>query len=677
MEPFKHLYMEACDSLKIEPERKILLRLEEIGDGNNLTLNLSSCMLSEDACKALSYAIAKDVHLTELDLSDCMLTDKGLTNILSGIEKNKFLLTLCLKGNNIKSIGTEAIGKLLRHNNHLHHLLLEWNAVGLFPEKFAILCGGLSLNTSLQSIDLRNNQINHNCAPFLTEVLLRNSTLHTLDLSSNNLGLIGGRILSEALTKNKTICRLHITGNNVPFDTEHLIDVAASHNAHRFIMRHESLGKIKQLTTKLGEVEKEKHFQNKVLMEKLEKKDQDIVMSQRQCSIKLNQLQESVEEKDAALACMTQQSKELHKSFSEALAKLTDLDTLINETKNKNKGLQFENEKLLAQSKEELIAMQNRFLADISKLKEENLTLEQQVQTLTKEKRVLEEQAETKEMSLSKAERQLQNSDESYQEQLSLLNEKHKRVLKEKESEKEHEVLKLREEFGDVEKERKHRITLRESQNALLEQELKDMKSRLDSEKARHETAVEKLKKQTKDEHDKLQAHWEEKLALVEKAKEKQERLLKENLEAMYKIKKKATALGLEMAEKNHQLQKLQQDLKSAEEEKVAAVAETRFESAQQTEELKQLREAFQQKTENMEYLKKKLEELQQTHREELHTKMLETEHLKGNLREKDSCINMLKENIFRSVSQMEKDWNSHFSLLKNVTTPQNENTHS
>lgn len=61
-------------------------------------------------------------------------------------------------------------------------LCLEWNAVGLIESAFSVFCEGLSGNSSLQVLDLRNNQISHQGAGELANALKRNSTLKCLGM---------------------------------------------------------------------------------------------------------------------------------------------------------------------------------------------------------------------------------------------------------------------------------------------------------------------------------------------------------------------------------------------------------------------------------------------------------------------------------------------------------------
>lgn len=59
-------------------------------------------------------------------------------------------------------------------------LVLEWNALGLWDEAFALFCEGLASNTALTQLDLRNNQVSHHGAAQLAQALVRNRSLEVL-----------------------------------------------------------------------------------------------------------------------------------------------------------------------------------------------------------------------------------------------------------------------------------------------------------------------------------------------------------------------------------------------------------------------------------------------------------------------------------------------------------------
>lgn len=59
-------------------------------------------------------------------------------------------------------------------------LCLEWNALGLIDSSFAVFCDGIAANSTLQNLDLRNNQVNHEGATELASCLKRNTALRAL-----------------------------------------------------------------------------------------------------------------------------------------------------------------------------------------------------------------------------------------------------------------------------------------------------------------------------------------------------------------------------------------------------------------------------------------------------------------------------------------------------------------
>jgi Ran GTPase-activating protein (RanGAP) involved in mRNA processing and transport len=65
---------------------------------------------------------------------------------------------------------------------------------------------------------LRNNQISHTSAIELSNSISANTSLETLDLRWNNIGLVGGKAILSSLKKNNSLYKLELTGNNIPDD---------------------------------------------------------------------------------------------------------------------------------------------------------------------------------------------------------------------------------------------------------------------------------------------------------------------------------------------------------------------------------------------------------------------------------------------------------------------------
>ncbi|CAF4356623.1 unnamed protein product, partial [Adineta steineri] len=94
--------------------------------------------------------------------NDCNLTSEALQAFLHGLVKNTTCRTLELKGNSIHGAGTEALAQVLRRNQTLQNLRLEWNQIGAMDTSaFTSFCDALGVKKALIELDLRNNDISH------------------------------------------------------------------------------------------------------------------------------------------------------------------------------------------------------------------------------------------------------------------------------------------------------------------------------------------------------------------------------------------------------------------------------------------------------------------------------------------------------------------------------------
>ena len=85
---------------------------------------------------------------------------------------------------------------------------MEWNSLGVWEVSFATFCEGILSNSSLKSLDLRNNQIDHSGAKELSHAIRHNKFLHCLDLRWNVIGLVGGRSLLNAMQHNQSLTKV-------------------------------------------------------------------------------------------------------------------------------------------------------------------------------------------------------------------------------------------------------------------------------------------------------------------------------------------------------------------------------------------------------------------------------------------------------------------------------------
>lgn len=76
--------------------------------------------------------------------------DEGCVALCSVLRNNKKVVYLNLKGGNIQSKGASAIGALLKSNNTLKTLILEWNSIGLLDQGVHDIADALKVNHTLE-----------------------------------------------------------------------------------------------------------------------------------------------------------------------------------------------------------------------------------------------------------------------------------------------------------------------------------------------------------------------------------------------------------------------------------------------------------------------------------------------------------------------------------------------
>lgn len=63
---------------------------------------------------------------------------------------------------------------------YVFSLGLEWNSLGLCSEALTQFCSAVATNHSIETLDLRNNQLDEGCAAQLANMLRKNITLRSL-----------------------------------------------------------------------------------------------------------------------------------------------------------------------------------------------------------------------------------------------------------------------------------------------------------------------------------------------------------------------------------------------------------------------------------------------------------------------------------------------------------------
>uniref|UniRef100_A0A8C8CE00 Leucine rich repeat containing 45 n=1 Tax=Oncorhynchus tshawytscha TaxID=74940 RepID=A0A8C8CE00_ONCTS len=592
MEDFRRTYLRLCKEGGVDPQESVLAQLQETrGAAAGSRLDLRGHSLSVDTCAVLGRVLHKDTLFTELALSDCMLTEEGAKLLLNGLCANTTVKVLDLKGNNLRSTGAEALGKLLVRNKTLCRLVLEWNALGMWEEAFSVFCEGLATNACLTQLDLRNNQINHQGASELCLALKRNSTLQELDVRWNNIGLLGGRSFLEALQQNRTLTHLEMAGNNIPSDTLKALEQAMDHNSDRQSTVRESRSRTQVLSKEIQILKEEKGRQVWSCWE-----------------IDFSSIFQMTE---AALAMSEQKNHNLG-----------ELLTRVKTEKDEQRERQSRERK----KEQELEKMESRCKSQQDQIFE----LKQELTNSTAELKLRLAQAEERlEMEKKRSKQSLEDMNNLRQKEVDHVN----RHLEESQRALQDRILKL------------------EGQRIQLEEELSRAKAACVTERAQAEEEQGKVRVQVRLEEQQRVSGLEEKLRGLRQSRDESQSHCSQQKQTIAELQARSGQQSIETDGLRRRIEELQQELSGKDQEKVAEVSRVRVELQEQMGHLQAERTAQGGLKEKIAALEREMKVLASNHREATLDKESEISSLFEKLRLREAEIQRMREDEAQRAS--------------------------
>ncbi|XP_029868854.2 leucine-rich repeat-containing protein 45 isoform X3 [Aquila chrysaetos chrysaetos] len=619
MEEFRRAYARLCAAGGAAPQEAVLRRLRELGGAPGRgRLDLAAQSLSLETCGALGRLLPGAAPFAEVALGDCGLSEEGVKLLLHGLCSNTTVKSLDLKGNNLRTVGAEALGKLLRQNKSIRRLILEWNSLGVWEEGFSFFCQGLGANNFLQRLDLRNNQINHQGAGELAVALKQNASLQELDLRWNNIGLLGGRALLNCLHSNKTLKRLELAGNNVPSDILKAVEQAMDHNQDRQTILSETQNRAYILSKEVLSLKDEKTKQFLDLMDTIDKQREEIARNGR------------LQMTEAALALSEQ--------------KVHNLGELLNATKQEQTSMAERHFTELQQQKQEGADREGRLLRDLSTASEKNLLLRNQVDELEKKCKVQQDQLFQVKQDLTNTTAELKLRAVQAEERLEMEKRRFKQSLEDMESLRVKEVDHMTQHIEASERSMQDRIQRLEAIRIALEEELSQVKAAALTERGQAEEELIKVRNQARLEEQQRLEHLEEKLRLMTESRDEAQNCCLKQKQMVAETQAKANQLSLHADGLRRRLEELQQDLNSKEEEKVTEVNKVKVELQEQIGHLQAERTAQDGLREKIAALERQLKALSSNHREALLDKEGEISMLLEKLRMKEADISRMRE---------------------------------
>ncbi|NXL59568.1 LRC45 protein, partial [Chordeiles acutipennis] len=568
----------------------------------------------------------------------------GVKLLLHGLCSNTTVRSLDLKGNNLRTEGAEALGKLLRQNKSIRSLILEWNSLGVSEEGFSFFCQGLKANNFLQRLDLRNNQINHQEAGELAMALKQNASLQELDLRWNNIGLLGGRALLNCLHSNKTLKRLELAGNNVPSDILKAVEQAMDHNQDRQTILSETQNRAYILSKEILSLKNEKTKQFLDLMDTIDKQREDIARSGRISTARISQLQEALDEQYSIMSSLKAKLQMTEAALALSEQKVHNLGELLNATKQEQTSMAEQHFTELQQQKREGADREDKLLRDLSAASEKNLLLRNQVDELEKKCKVQQDQLFQVKQDLTNTTAELKLRAVQAEERLEMEKRRFKQSLEDMESLRLKEVDHMTQHIEASERSMQDRLRRLEAIRIALEEELSQVKAAALTERGQAEEELIKVRNQARLEERQRLEHLEEKLRLMTESRDEAQNCCLKQKQMVAEAQGKANQLSLHADGLRRRLEELQQDLNSKEEEKVTEVNKLKVELQEQIGHLQAERAAQEGLREKIAALERQLKALSSNHHEALLDKESEIAMLLEKLRMKEADISRMRE---------------------------------
>ncbi|XP_008826531.1 leucine-rich repeat-containing protein 45 isoform X1 [Nannospalax galili] len=641
MEEFRRSYSRLCKESGAEPQEAVLQQLHQLPRGR---LDLATQSLTVDTCRALGKLLQNQTVLTELILSDCMLSEEGATLLFQGLCANTIVQFLDVKGNNLRAAGAEALGKLLRQNRSIQSLTLEWNNIGAWEDAFATFCGALAANSTLQQLDLRNNQISHKGAEELALALKGNTSLQQLDLRWNNIGLLGGRALVNCLPSNRTLWRLDLAGNNIPGDILRAVEQAMDHNQDRHTAFQENQARTSILSKEVQHLQEEKSKQFLDLMETINKQREEMARNSRASAARVGQLQEALNERHSIINALKAKLQMTEAALALSEQKAQDLGELLATVEQERQSVSQRQEKERKLEQQEASDRESKLLRDLSAASEKNLMLRSQVDELERKVKSQQEHLFLTRQELTNTSAELKIRAIQAEERLDVEKRRAKQSMEDLEKLCSKEVDHMTRHLEESERAMQERVQRLEAVRLSLEEELSRVKAAALSERGQAEEELIKARNQARLEEQHRLAHLEEKMRLLAQARDEAQSTCLQQKQLVAEAQARTSQLNLQLEGQRRRQEELQQELSNKDQEKVAEVTRVRVEMQEQMGRLQADLVSQEALKEKVAALERQLKVIASEHREALLDRESENSSLREKLRLREAEIIRIRE---------------------------------
>ena len=151
--------------------------LERIAADDDLEkLHMNGKRIDDDQLARLSQVLSYNTSITTLNLSNNNIGHEGIVALADALHQNLHVEYIDLSGNNIGNKGAVALACCLQHNN-ISVISLNLQSNGIEDEGAEALLSALTTNSTVHSINLKDNLIHSSLLTKIDEALSRSKAL--------------------------------------------------------------------------------------------------------------------------------------------------------------------------------------------------------------------------------------------------------------------------------------------------------------------------------------------------------------------------------------------------------------------------------------------------------------------------------------------------------------------
>lgn len=226
---------------------------ENLEKGNIEVLNLANNPLGPEGAEFIGKFVAGNPNLAVLDLAGCSLTGKGFHELFVSLPNNSHLAYLNLAGNNVGRFLSDEVVYMLSLNGTIQKL--DLSSCMLKNNGVLVLSQGLARNRGVKLLKLGNNCIGDSGVEGLCLALASNSFIKVVDLSKNKIKDRGAGFVGKMFSFNCSLEEINLKENMIKDEGALAINdnLLASHGIFHISldMNHVSCKVIDQIQEKL------------------------------------------------------------------------------------------------------------------------------------------------------------------------------------------------------------------------------------------------------------------------------------------------------------------------------------------------------------------------------------------------------------------------------------------